>query len=96
LLSALEVENMTGMKPLKASAACAGAAVLSLFWVFLRGDLMCASEFTGRLGISFLAFGFAAVILLVVGIVQSTRRTFRNEPKSAASPPELERKTDVL
>jgi hypothetical protein len=79
LLSVLEVGNMTDMNPLKTSAACAGVAALSYLWAILRGDFMCASNFTGMLIVSLLAFGLAAIIFLVVGIAQRARRIPTND-----------------
>jgi hypothetical protein len=64
--------------PFKLSKICLAASVLSWIGVVWRGDLMCASTATTLLVLAFLAFGLAAVVLFIMGIIQENRRTPEN------------------
>ncbi|HZY63833.1 MAG TPA: hypothetical protein VFE38_15035 [Edaphobacter sp.] len=65
---------MADVSKLKISAICATASVVSYLWVIIRGDAICASDFTACLIVAFAGFGLAAIIFLIVGIIGAFRR----------------------
>jgi hypothetical protein len=61
---------MVDMTPLKLSGICASVSVLSYAWALLRGDLICAGEFTACLIGAFFLFGLGAIVFLILGLVR--------------------------
>jgi hypothetical protein len=56
------------MTVLKLSGIFAAVSVLSYLWAVMRGDFMCASNFTACLIFAFCVFGLVAMVLLIIGV----------------------------
>ncbi|MDW5266599.1 MULTISPECIES: hypothetical protein [Acidobacteriaceae] len=66
---------MADVSKLKISGICAIASVLSYLWAIVRGDVVCAGDFTACLILAFAVFGLAAIIFLVIGIISAFRHS---------------------
>lgn len=63
-------ESMINMTLLKTSAICVSVSVLSYLGVIVRGDVVCPGNFSACLIVAFFLFGLAAVVCLILGLVQ--------------------------
>jgi hypothetical protein len=65
------------MSALKVAGICALVSVLSLVGALIRGDLMCASTFTGWLMLISCLSGFATIVSFIasvfIGVIRNRR-----------------------